>query len=101
MHVSIFVYGSRNFSEAPLIARIYETCFKGSELLWENSATHKLELQALVAPRGDMILAICFLGSEYFAQRFYWPFDKKKTKFFRLFLYTKNDIFGQKMGLLL
>ena len=81
MHVSVFVYGSRNFSEAPLIAGIYETRLTGSELLWGNSASHKFELQALVAPREDMILAICFLSSEYFAQRFNRPFDNPPKKF--------------------
>ena len=39
-------------------------------------------------------MAICFWGSEYFAQRFNRPFDK-----IRVFLYPKNDVFGQnKMG---
>lgn len=40
-------------------------------------AAHKFEVQALVALRGKKILAICFLGSEDFAQRFNWPFDEK------------------------
>ena len=37
-------------------------------------------------------MAICFLGTEYFAQRFNRPFDK-----IRVFLYHKKDVFGQKM----
>ena len=49
----------------------------GSELEKGNSAAQKFELQALVAPTGKKILAIYFLGSEYFAQRFnravFWP----------------------------
>ena len=37
-------------------------------------------------------MAIYFLGTEYFAQRFNRPFDK-----IRVFLYHKKDVFGQKM----
>ena len=35
------------------------------------------EFGTLVAPRGKKIFAICFLGSDKFAQRFNRPFDKK------------------------
>ena len=47
-----------------------------------------------------MLLAFCFLGSEYFAKRFNRPFDKPSPEiFFRVLLYPKKDVFGQKMGL--
>ena len=47
-----------------------------------NLAAQKFELQALVALRGKKILAICFLGSEYFAQRFNSPVDENGHKNF-------------------
>ena len=57
----------------------------------------KFKLQALVAPRGKKILAICFFGSEYFAGRFNRSFDKN-PKIIRVLLYSKKDVFGQKWG---
>ena len=45
-----------------------------------------------------MILAICFLGSEYFAQRFSQHFHKAPQKIFRVFLYPKKNVFDQKWG---
>ena len=69
-------------SYSQLIARIYETRLTGSELEWGNSAAHRFKLQALVAPRGDMILAISFCGSEYFAQRSIRLLTEKPNKFF-------------------
>ena len=69
---------------ATLISRIYETLLIGSEIKWGNLAAHKFELQALVALRVKKILAICFLGSEYFAQRLNEPLDENgKQKFGR------------------
>ena len=66
---------------------------------WRNSAVHKSDVQALVAPRGDMILAFCFLGSECLTQRFNGPSDitPHPPKNW-VFLYPKKEVFGQKMG---
>ena len=82
-----------------MISGIYETRLTGSELQWGNSAAHKFELQALVAPSGEKILAICFLGSEYFAKRFNRPFDKKTKKNYRVFCTLKRTFLAQKKGL--
>ena len=58
------------------------------------------ELQALVAPRGKKILAICFLGLEYFSQRFNRPFDKDaKNKVLTLF-WTPRGTFWPKKGVI-
>ena len=51
---------------------------KANEPLWGILP----ELQALVAPRKKKIFAFCFLGSDLFAQRFNWPFDKNGQIFF-------------------
>ena len=64
----------------PLTSRTYERLLTGSELYWKNLAAHKIELQTLVDPRGNKIMAICFLSLEYFAQMFNRPFDKNGTK---------------------
>ena len=44
-------------------------------------------------------VVICFLGLEYFAQRFNKSFDKNGQKKFDRYFYSLADIFGQKMGL--
>ena len=49
-------------------------------------ATHKFKLQALVASRGIKVLAICFLGLDYFALRFNQSGDKNGQKIFDQFL---------------
>ena len=58
------------FGPSALISGIYDSLSTGLALRWGNWAAHEFELQALVAPRGKKIFAICFFGSEYFAQRF-------------------------------
>ena len=49
-------------------------------------AAHKFKLQALVASRGIKVLAICFLGLDYFALRFNQSGDKNGQKKFDQFL---------------
>ena len=63
------------------------------ENLWK--AVNKIRLQAHVAPRGNEILAICFLGSEYFAYTFNQPFHKKGQKEFGRFFSHPGYIFGK------
>ena len=57
----------------------------GSESKWRNLAAHKFELQTLLAPRREKILAICFLGSEYYALN--RPFDENGQKRFGPFFW--------------
>ena len=61
-------------------------------------AAHKLELQAFVASRSKKIFLFCFLGLEYFVQRFNQPVDKNGQKFFDPFFDPPGDFFGQKKG---
>ena len=64
----------------PLISRIYESLLTYSELQSGNSAAHEFKRQTLVAPRGRKIFVMCFLGYEYFAQRFYRSLQKNGQK---------------------
>ena len=64
----------------PLTEPIYERLLTGSELYWGNLAAHKIKLKTLVPPRGNKIMAICFLGSEYYTQRLNRPFDENGKK---------------------
>ena len=66
-----------------------------------NSAAHKLELQALVAPRRKNIFKIFFWGLTYLAQRFNRIFEeKKRKKIWRgIFLPLKGCFWPKKRGL--
>ena len=66
---------------------------KANEPLWGILP----ELQALVAPRKKKIFAFCFLGSDLFAQRFNWPFDKNWKKIWPIF-WSPGGCFWPKRG---
>ena len=86
-------------SYSQLIARIYETRLTGSELEWGNSAAHRFKLQALVAPRGDMILAICFWVPNILPRVLISLLTKRKpTKFLRYFCTLKRKFLAKKWG---
>ena len=54
-----------------------------------------LQLHCPVAPRRKKIFAICFLGSEYFAQGCNRPFDKNWPKKFGPFFGKPGHVFGR------
>ena len=56
-------------------------------------------ISTLISPRRKKIFLICFLHSSYFAQRFFWPFDKLSTIFFAPFFGPPGRLFGIFWGL--
>ena len=68
----------------------------GSESKWRNLAAHKFELQTLLPLRREKILAICFLGSEYYALN--RPFYENGQKRFGLFFWPNFGVIAGSWG---
>ena len=56
-------------------------------------------ISTLISPRRKKIFLICFLHSSYFAQRFFWPFEKLCAIFFAPFFGPPGRFFGVFWGL--
>ena len=62
-------------------------------MMGEFGCAHKFELQVLEAPRRKLIFLVCFLGPEYFAQRFNRPVDGNGQTNFWPFFWPPKSLF--------